>query len=361
MQTGDSGPAVDPGDPAQPARPGEPPSPTPAEPPPAMPPVEPPPVTPPGEPPLPEPPSLASAAEPPSWPAAGTPSTIPQAWDATPPFGPGWGGRRTVLFIVGAVILVGGGAVAAIALLGGGSPGPGAGPAAAPSPTGLVVANIVATPVSPIEVDLTWTSTGTVQFFYLYRNGKEIITVAAGSTSYKDNKVAPNHTYTYGIEAADSAGHRSARVETMATSLPPPPLVDARLQGPFIVKARYVSETFTNKSVGQVETLGWKFTPTCPKGACKVRVNLYAPGQTPTFLARKGGDYDGTGAATIGRCGSTRVTESLTFAIHVTRARFIGGVWRATAIAGTFKQYSPASFSCAVGSAVQSLTGSLQA
>jgi hypothetical protein len=260
------------------------------------------------------------------------------------------------------VIVLGGGAVAAVALLGGGSTTkPRIGPSQKPSALGLGVANIVATPVSPIEVDLTWTSTGTVQYFSVYRNGKEITTVAAGTTSYKDNKVAPNHTYTYGIEAADSTGHRSARVETMATSLPPPALADARLQGPFIVKAKFISETFTNRSVGQVETLGWKFTPTCPKGACKVRVTLYAPGQTPTFLARKGGEYDGTGAATLGQCGSTRVTQSLTFAIHVTRARFIGGVWRATAIAGTFKAYSPASFSCASGSAVESVTGTVQA
>jgi hypothetical protein len=260
------------------------------------------------------------------------------------------------------VILVVGGAVAAFALRQSGSPSKTtAGHSATPSPAGPKVAGVIATPVSAIEVDLTWTSTGQVLLFYVYRNGRQITTAAAGRSSYKDTTVVPNHTYTYGVEAADLAGHRSDRVETIVKSLPPPPLADARLQGQFIVRAKYLSENFTNKSVGQVETLGWKFTPTCPQGACRVRVNLFAPGQTPTFLARKGTKYDGTGAATIGVCGSTKVTETLTFTINVTRARFIAGVWRATAIAGTLKQYGPPNFSCQSGSAVQSVTGALQA
>jgi hypothetical protein len=356
MQTGDSGP-VDPGDPAQPAGPGEPPSPTPAEPPPAMPPVEPPLVTPPGEPPLPEPPSLAPATEPPSWPAAGTPITIPQAWDATPPSGPGRGGRRTVLFIVGALILLGGGAVAAIALLGGGSPGPGVGPAAAPSPTGLIVANIVATPVSPIEVDLTWTATGPVRQFYVFRNGNAIALADAGSPSYRDITVAPGQTYTYAIEAADAAGNRSTRVETMVTALPPPPLADARLEAVFIVEATYgpEAEGITTQSVDQVETWSWTFIPMCPKGACRVTVDLFT-GVRPVLFARNGSEYQGMGSYGGRLCG-TRTTVTVTVSIRVTEAHFKFGEWRASAYTGTLKQYWPRALGCPPARAVWSVRG----
>jgi hypothetical protein len=323
-------------------------------------------------PPLPEPPPGAAPIVPPPWPSAEpTPEaapTVPMAW---PPAGvpggvsepggepPAARGKRTIILVAALLIVLAGGAIAAVALLGGNSPSkPKAGQptlAAGPKVTG-----IQATPVSAIEVDLTWTATGPVQLFYVYRNGNVLSTESSSTMSYKDLSLAPNRSYTYAVEAADSAGNRSDRAETMARTLPPPPLADARLQGQYIIRAKYLSENFTNKSVGQVETQGWRFQPTCAHGPCRVRLNLFAPGQTPTILARKGAEYDGSGAANIGKCGSSKITETLTIAVHITRARFIEGVWMATAIAGTFKQYAPPNFSCQSGSAVQSITGSLQ-
>jgi len=50
----------------------------------------------------------------------------------------------------------------------------------------------------------------------------------------------------------------------------------------------------------------------------------------------------------------------VTLSVHVTKANFIGGVWQATAIAGIFTQFTPATFSCQSGSGRQTVRGTLQ-
>ncbi len=74
----------------------------------------------------------------------------------------------------------------------------------------------------------------------------------------------------------------------------------------------------------------------------------------------QGGTYTTKGTILLGRCGSSSLTTTVTLSVHVTKANFIGGVWQATAIAGIFTQFTPATFSCQSGSGRQTVRGTLQ-
>jgi uncharacterized repeat protein (TIGR02543 family) len=87
--------------------------------------------------------------------------------------------------------------------------------------------NLTAKPVSPYQVDLSWspsTDNVGVAGYTIYRDGAEIASVT--QTAYSDTSVLPEKTYTYTIVAYDSAGNRSAAsapAEVTTPALPPPP------------------------------------------------------------------------------------------------------------------------------------------
>ncbi len=78
-------------------------------------------------------------------------------------------------------------------------------------------------------VGLSWTastdSTGTLAGYTVYRNGTSIGTTNASTTTFTDSTVAPSTTYTYTVDAFDTAGNHSAQSSPLQVTTPgaPPP------------------------------------------------------------------------------------------------------------------------------------------
>ena len=234
--------------------------------------------------------------------------------------------------------------VAATTLAGctGGTPKPG------PSPTAkaLKITSFTATAVSPGEVDLTWTAEGPDLYGYqLYRNGKFVQILK--DTSYKDTGVQPKRTYEYKVDVQDSKGNYSPDASATVSTPGPPPLSTARFAGQFDARLTFLSENYTNLHVGQKYGERWKIVPHCATGACSVSMQAGRPGEHPTTLKQRGTTYKGTGSDKVGKCGSTRVRESFTVTITVTRGTYVDGVWRVAAFKGTQTQYGPPALGCA--------------
>ena len=272
--------------------------------------------------------------------------------------------RLAPLVIAIAVVLglLGGGIGIGIGLSGGSSGASGrAAPVASASATGPArVLLVLATPTSPIEVDLAWKALGPVDMFSIFRNGRLLSTSPANITVFTDGSATPDRTYMYAISATDPAGHVSPQVTATATTPAPPPLSEARLTGEFLVKAKFVAENYTNFSVGQTERLTWRFQPQCDSGACDTTVDIFAPGERLKALAHDGTTYATTGTARLGTCASSTLTTTVTIRVRVTGGQYVGDEWTATSFAGTLKEYSPPTFSCQAGSSTERLRGSFR-
>ena len=79
-------------------------------------------------------------------------------------------------------------------------------------------------------VGLSWNastdSTGTLAGYTVYRNGKSIGTTNASTTTFTDSTVQPSTTYTYTVDAFDTAGNHSAQsspgLQVTTPTAPPP-------------------------------------------------------------------------------------------------------------------------------------------
>ena len=78
-------------------------------------------------------------------------------------------------------------------------------------------------------VGLSWNastdSTGTLAGYTVYRNGKSIGTTNASTTTFTDSTVQPSTTYSYTVDAFDTAGNHSAQSSALQVTTPgaPPP------------------------------------------------------------------------------------------------------------------------------------------
>jgi chitodextrinase len=79
------------------------------------------------------------------------------------------------------------------------------------------------------SVGLSWSpstdSTGTLAGYTVYRNGTAIGTANAGTTTFTDSTVQPSTTYSYTVDAFDTAGNHSAQSSALQVTTPaaPPP------------------------------------------------------------------------------------------------------------------------------------------
>ncbi len=126
--------------------------------------------------------------------------------------------------------------------------------------------NVVATPVSPSAIDISWaasTDNVGVSGYKLFRDGSQITTVTAG-TSYSDIDLSPSTTYTYRVSAYDAANNNSALSEVVAatTTLPdttPPtvsissPANNAAVAGTVVVTASVSDDVAVSGVVFQVD------------------------------------------------------------------------------------------------------------
>jgi hypothetical protein len=97
------------------------------------------------------------------------------------------------------------------------------------SPTSSAPSNLIASPISSSRIDLTWQdNSGDETGFKIERKTgsgsySQIVTLAAGVTSYSDNGLGAGSTYYYRVRAYNSAGNSGYSNEASATTLPPPP------------------------------------------------------------------------------------------------------------------------------------------
>jgi hypothetical protein len=288
------------------------------------------------------------------------PPAVPQF--PGPPGVPGPAGRprrsRLAMVIVAIVVVV---AVAVTGLVLSTSGGNSVEKTAAKKPAVPGLASFVADPVSPVEVDLTWTASGPTAYQYsITRNGDLLITLSGVTLDYRDESVSPKHHYVYSIAPVDKAGKSSTASTAEVDTPKPPPSSAARVQGRFDVHEVFVSENYTNFEDGDKLFEVWLFTPRCHSGPCNLKGKLFRKGQDPLVMKRSGRDYSGKTADNFGRCGSSVVRTTLTIDFHVTRAKYIDGEWRATKWAGTLDMYAPASLGCITSSSKLTLKGSLQ-
>jgi titin len=89
--------------------------------------------------------------------------------------------------------------------------------------------NLIATPISSSQIDLTWqdNSSDETGFMIERKTGADsyaqIATAGAGVTSYSNTALTTNTTYYYRVRAYNAAGNSGYSNEASATTLPPPP------------------------------------------------------------------------------------------------------------------------------------------
>ncbi len=82
-----------------------------------------------------------------------------------------------------------------------------------------VPANLIATAVSSMQIDLSWDASSDnegVSGYSIYREGTEIAT--ATGTNYSDNGLMPSTTYSYTVTAFDTAGNESGTSSSMSAT-----------------------------------------------------------------------------------------------------------------------------------------------
>jgi hypothetical protein len=260
-----------------------------------------------------------------------------------------------------AFVVVAGIIAVAVASGGGGKttsakPGPAASPNVGP-PLGLAGA----ADTGSIGVTLTW-SAPTVKTeilgYLVYRQGTQIASVPADTTTYTDTNVTPGEVYTYGVVTRGTGILRSDRASA-TVEIPVPALTAARLEGVFDVTAKTVSQSGYVEKLGKV-SLGWSFEPNCHTGPCGVHWADITSGSLRAILARRGKNYSGTDDGRfIGRCGSARLSSTLAIKIRVTKAEVVVGEWRAVRFVGTLKESHPSRLGCVSGGATFLVRGTL--
>ena len=92
-----------------------------------------------------------------------------------------------------------------------------------------VPAGLTSTSDTASSVGLSWNAstdtTGTLAGYTVYRNGTSIGTTNASTTTFTDSTVQPSTTYSYTVDAFDTAGNHSAQSSAIQVTTPgaPPP------------------------------------------------------------------------------------------------------------------------------------------
>jgi hypothetical protein len=119
---------------------------------------------------------------------------------------------------------------------------------------------------------------------------------------------------------------------------------------------------------GDKETFDWTFRPACRSGACSVRLSFPYRGAFDRHtlslrLARSGAVYKGSATAKFLECNYRDVPGPVTITVRVTKGAWVGGVWRATRIRGSYVHTTRAAtsgiYTCPAARVTATLTGSL--
>ena len=226
-------------------------------------------------------------------------------------------------------------------------------------PAGLVVG-----PATANSVSFRWSppATGPLPDKYLILgNGTVAGTVAGTVTSYRQAGLTPASAYQYHLVAV-RGGKRSPPSAPLAVRTLTPPISQARLQGPWDIRAKFIHSVRRSRNWRLV----MDFLPACTAGACDATLHVTQGRFSFTMkLARAGARYQGQALAHYYRCGpagnSIPDPTTLRIRIRVTAAAGEGQAWVATSVAGTmvgiYHYVSTAAFYCAASTFTASLTG----
>lgn len=149
-----------------------------------------------------------------------------------------------------------------------------------------------------------------------------------------------------------------------------PPLSNARLAGEFDVVTKVTAVSGINTRRGSIDTGTWRFTPTCPSGACNARLRIeYGRFLTTEHIARitlkkAGSAYKGSTTTPLTECNFKDVPGVMTVRLEVTRGEWIDGKWRAAKVAGKYDYDSPATtsgiFRCSAAHITSTVRGALE-
>ena len=182
-------------------------------------------------------------------------------------------------------------------------------------------------------------SGGDVDHYEIARDGRTLNRSVA-PTSFQDGDVEPSATYHYQVTAVGADG-TAGEPTKVSLKTGEPSLQDARLDGKYVTRF-----TPTSSTLGMTRTLPALviFSANCKTGACDTvyrRSGLTGSGT----LHQAGTSYTGSLSAPFAmlNCQSSRINESLSFAIHVTNGGVVKGQWVVTAFEGTLTEVASSS------------------
>jgi chitodextrinase len=156
----------------------------------------------------------------------------------------------------------------------------------APSvPTGLA-----ATPVSPTEINLSWTAStdpdSSVAGYNIYRNGSQVGTTAG--TSYSDTGLSANTTYSYTVSANDPEGNVSAQSSAVSATTLLRPVIPTAVQH---IGSKVTGPYFQAPGDSYMEYDIRFDTPVLSGNCIIVGVSWSASGVSPTVTDDKNNSY----------------------------------------------------------------------
>jgi hypothetical protein len=265
---------------------------------------------------------------------------------------------KAVPIAIGAAILAVIIAVVAIAVGGGKKSSRAAHPSASASVAPPSALTAIA---QSFSITLNWAAPPglAVTSYQLTRNGTFRSTVEAPATTYTDTAVTPGQTYTYDVLA--QVGTRTSTKISVAVQTPVPALADARLDGHYKVKMKYLSQT-GYITTPKPRTLEWLFTPLCATGACDVSWIDEVYTSIRATLRRTGTIYHGADHGFFGSgCSGKKTVDGLTVTIRVVAAKAVAGEWVPSKFVGTIIENDTPQLGCVGATGTITVTGTLSA
>ena len=192
-------------------------------------------------------------------------------------------------------------------------------------PTGLTSTSDTAS-----SVGLSWSastdSTGTLAGYTVYRNGTSIGTTNASTTTFTDSTVQPSTTYSYTVDAFDTAGNHSAQSSAIQVTTPgaPPPSAHWVQGGAVSTGTQVTSITITlTKPVSAGDLLAGWFGQYNSSGQVSVSDNVNG-----AWTRSSGATTFGSGSGDIAlfyRQNSAAAPSGLTITITATNATYLEG------------------------------------
>jgi hypothetical protein len=149
-----------------------------------------------------------------------------------------------------------------------------------------------------------------------------------------------------------AAGAASQPGKTVAADVQSaPPVANARLAGDFDVVTRVTAVSGIDTKRGSTDSGTWRFTPTCPNGACNARLRveygrfLVTEHVARALLKKAGAVYRGATTTPLLECNFKEVQGVMTLRLEVTKGTWINGHWRAAKVVGKYDYDAPATTS----------------